>query len=421
MALLERAEMHLDRRYHWLSAGLLMALFVFSWKSVGMTRFNGLDTPLFLALSLFCLWRLATVPVAIGRPQLTAYLLWAGWVVFSDFFSTQFAVAFARDSHWLLLPLFVVLCVGLLRDFSSLIPLLRLTAAASVIAIALHLLVAAPGVSNWIWEPVFGHVRHLSLAVGLLVIWLYDDQHLGKVARIVVSVARFTGLVILCWAGGRGVLLALAAGILVHIILLANTRKRVIVYALEGLLAAGVSELISTGHSPMGLLNSFSRSVTAESVDGLSSTRLTLWSNTVQRLGDGMALWFGWGGNGFIRMGLAKGFIFHPHNVILQLLTDWGVIGLLLFANFLRAAIRPLSGLAFSTPNAALAISIIVYLSITGLIDGGLYHLQFLICAALAFAILFAQIKETTAKSITPALLPALMVLTMAIFHLRLF
>lgn len=418
---LEFSEVNLERRYDWLAAGLLMALFVFSWKSVGMTRFNGLDTPLFLALSLFCLWRLATAPVTIATPQLVAYLLWAGWIIFSDFFSTQFAVAFARDSHWLLLPLFVLLCVGLLRSVPSMIPLLRLTAAASVIAIALHLLIAAPDVSDWTREPVFGHVRHLSLAVGLLVIWLYDDEQLGKAARIVVTVARFTGLVILCWAGGRGVLMALAAAILVHIILFPNARRRAIVYVLEGFLAAGVSELFSVGHSPMGLLNSFSRSVAAETTDGLSSARLTLWSNTWQRLGDGMGLWFGWGGNGFIRMGLARGYIFHPHNVILQILTDWGVIGFLLFANFLRTAIRPLSGLALSTSNAALAISTVIYLLITGLIDGGLYHLQFLIYAGLAFAILFARPGEADAKSFTPPLLPALVVLTMAIVHLRMF
>jgi hypothetical protein len=428
MHLPELSEMNVERRYDWLAAGLLIALFVFSWKA---TRFYGVDTPLFLALGTFCLWRLGQSPVAITKPALKAYLLWAGWVIFSDFYSAQFAPAFARDSHWLLLPLFALLCAAILRDVPALVSLLRLTAAASVITIALHLIIAAPDVSNWIREPVFGHVRYLSMAVGALVIWLYDDEQLGKVARIVVSVARFTGLVILCWAGGRGVLLALAAAILVQITLFANARRRALVFVLEGILAAGVSELISVGHSPMGLvnspmglLNSLSRSVTAETADGLSSARLTLWSSTLKRLGDGMGLWFGWGGNGFIRMGLARGFIFHPHNVVLQILTDWGAVGLLLFANFLRVAIRPLTGLNLSTSNAALAISIIAYSLITGMIDGGLYHPQFLICVGIAFAILLAQLAKTDVKPSTLVISPVpmiLVILVMLVTHLRMF
>lgn len=120
-----------------------------------------------------------------------------------------------------------------------------------------------------------------------------------------------------------------------------------------------------------------------------------------------------------MRMGLARGFIFHPHNVVLQILTDWGVIGLLLFVNFLRVTIRPLAGINFTTSNAALAISILVYLLITGMIDGGLYHLQFLICAGLAFAILHGQRGETDAKPLTLAISPVLMVLAMVMVHLR--
>lgn len=407
------------RRHDWLAAGLLLVLFVFSWKSVGFTRFNGLDTPLFLALSLFCLWRLARSPAVIATPLLSAYLMWAAWVVFSDFYSTRFAAAFARDSHWLLLPLFALLCAGLLREIPLIIPLLRLAAAASLITIALHLVLAAPGVSNWVLEPVFGHIRHLSLAVGALVIWLYDDEQLGKAARVVLSVGRLAGLALLFWAGGRGVLLALAAAIVVHSALFAPARKRAILYVVEALIAAFVSELASAGPSSMGLVNSVTRSVTADTADGLSSARITLWGDTLRRLGDGMALWFGWGGNGFMRMGLVRGYIFHPHNVVLQILSDWGVIGLLLFANFLRVMIRPLAGLNLRTSHAALAISILVYLLITGMIDGGLYHLQFLICVGLAFAILRSQQGETDTQLLTLAISPVLMVLVMVVVHLR--
>lgn len=406
-----------ERGREWLAVGILLALFVFSLKSVGITPFNGLDSPLLLALGAFCLWRLARGPVMIAAPLLRAYLLWAGWVIFCDFFSAQFAEAFARDSHWLLLPLFALLCAGLLRDVPSAIPFLRVTAAASVIYIALHLVIAAPDMKTGLREPVFGHIRYLSMAVGALVIWLYDDAQLGKWARLIVLAGRFTALVILFWAGGRGVLLALAVALLAHTLLLAPDRKRAIFHALEILLAALVSEMVSVGNPAMGLANSVSRTVSPTAADGLFYGRIILWNDTWRRLGDGFGLWFGWGGNGFIRMGLMRGFIFHPHNVVLQILTDWGIIGLLLFLNFLATAVRPLMGVKLRTPDGALAIAILSFLMVTGMLDGGLYHPQFLMCAGLAFAILHARTGEENAGRITLHLSPVLMVLVMIVTH----
>src|SRR5258706_13308095 len=152
----------------WLTSAALAGFFVFSWMSLGITRYNGLDSPLFLGASALCLWRLAGGPLIVATPLLRAYLLWAGWVVFSDFYSTKFFWAFARDSHWLLLPLFARLCAGALRDAPSAIPLMRVAAAASVLYIALRLAVAAPGSFSGLREPVFGHIRYLSMAVGVL-------------------------------------------------------------------------------------------------------------------------------------------------------------------------------------------------------------------------------------------------------------
>ncbi len=70
----------------WLTSAALAGFFVFSWMSVGITRYNGLDSPLFLGASALCLWRLAGGPLTVAAPLLRAYLLWAGWVVFSDFY-----------------------------------------------------------------------------------------------------------------------------------------------------------------------------------------------------------------------------------------------------------------------------------------------------------------------------------------------
>jgi hypothetical protein len=405
----------------WVSAALLVALFVFSWKSVGLTRFNALDTPLFLALGGFCLWHLLRFRLAVPRAMIVPYLLWLGWVLFSDFFSQRFAVAFARDAHWLVLPLFALICARLFREDPALVPLLRLAAAGSVLYIALYLVLFPSRSSNWLIEPVFGHVRHLSMAVGLLTIWLFDEDHPHRAGRALIAAGRFVGLVVLLWAGGRGALIALALALGAYCFLHKPARERLLRYLLEFALAFAASELISLGSARHGLLSGLLRSVTAESVDALSSSRMTIWGDTLARLRDGVWLYTGGGGNGYIRLGLAHGFIFHPHNVLLQILTDWGLVGLLALANFLRVALWPLRRLGFSSPAEALAVSILVFLSAMGMIDGGLYHLQFLICVGIAFGLLQSRLAEDPGKSVTLVLAPYLLLVPMILNHLRVF
>ena len=402
----------------WLTSAALVGFFVFSWMSVGITRYNGLDSPLFLGTSALCLWRLAGGPLSVAAPLLRAYLLWAGWVVFSDFYSAKFFWAFARDSHWLLLPLLARLCAGALRDAPSAIPLMRVAAAVSVLYIALRLAVAAPGSFTDLREPVFGHIRYLSMAVGVLVVWLYDDAQLGKWARLVVSAGRFAGLVILFWAGGRGAVLALALAFAAHTLLLAPDRKHSIFHLLEFLVAALVSAFLVTDNPSMGLANSVSRTVAPTAADGIFYGRITIWSDTLKRLSEGFGLWFGWGGNGFIRMGLAHGFIFHPHNALLQFLTDWGIIGFALFANFLRVALQALKGAALRTSNGALAMSILAFLLVMGMLDGGLYHPQFLVCAGLALGMLAVPAAKEDSGQVALGLYPAVAILAMTVVHL---
>lgn len=407
--------------YARLDAALFLALFIYSWKSVGWTRFDGLDTPLFLALSGFCLWQLARFPLELAKAAILPYILWLSWVVFSDFYSLRFAAGFARDAHWLILPLFASICARLFRDDGRLIPLLRLGAAGSLIYIALHLVFfPSPPSASWLIEPVFGHVRHLCMAVGLLLVWLYDDAHLGPAGRALLVAGRFTGLVILLWTGGRGAPIALALALGAFFALHAPSRKRLPRYLIELVLAFVASEIVSLGSDRHGWFSGLYRTISAESVDALSSSRLTIWGNALARLAEGYTLWTGGGGNGYIRLGLARQFIFHPHNFVLQVLTDWGIVGLLIFANYLRAVLWPLRAAAFSGPGEALGVAIIVFLAAMGMIDGGLYHLQFLVGIGIAFGLLYSRLPEEHGRTVTLLVAPLLLLLAMVVDHLRL-
>jgi O-antigen ligase len=191
-----------------------------------------------------------------------------------------------------------------------------------------------------------------------------------------------------------------------------------IFHLLEFLVAALVSALVATDNPNMGLANSVSRTVAPTAADGMFYGRITIWGDTLQRLSEGFGLWFGWGGNGFIRMGLAHDFIFHPHNAVLQFLTDWGIIGTALFANLLRVAVHVLKGAAFRTSNGALATSILAYLLVMGMLDGGLYHPQFLVCAGLALGMLAVPAAKDGSGQLALRMYPVLGILAMTVVHL---
>jgi len=52
------------RGREWLAAGILLVFFVFSWRSVGITRFNALDSPFFLAPNFFVIFPPLPLPAS---------------------------------------------------------------------------------------------------------------------------------------------------------------------------------------------------------------------------------------------------------------------------------------------------------------------------------------------------------------------
>lgn len=377
---------------------ILAAVVVFlGWWPISGSYFL-LEPVLFCAIALLCLLMLSVIDVQVARRSIWAYAAFAAWVIFSDVLSGEFLPALARDVHWLLLPLLVVLYTSLFAISKNALKVLQVAAAFSLIIIAYRLIDGADGVFNWIRLPIFGNIRRLAMTAGLLSVFLYLDVGYRQSERWLLVLARVIGLSLLFWSGSRGAMLAWMLALLMFI-RLTNQWSRWRGWSLEVGVAIALSILFDVGNPSMGFFGAFLRSwsgaVVTGTVDGLSSGRMSLWLKTLKVLQDPRIALFGAGGNGFVRLNLMSDQIFHPHDIVLQVVSDWGVGGLILLLCLIRQGIPTRHGLMSAKPGmTGLGVALMVFLLVTGLLDGGLYHLQYLFFVAIAFALLAVPTRD---------------------------
>ena len=352
-----------------------------------------LEPVLFCAIAVLCLFMLPAGEVRINRRSLAAYAAFAAWVVLTDALSGEFLTAFARDVHWLILPLLVVLYKPLFARSDEPLKVLQVAVALSLIVICYRLIDGADGVYNWVRPPIFGHIRRLAMTAGLMSLFLYYDVGYRRYERWLLMVARIVGLGLLLWSGSRGAMLAWLLALFTFI-WCTGQRSRLRGWSIEAGIAVALALLFDVGSPYLGVLGGFFRSwnqaMDIGTIDGISSGRLTLWLKTLGALQDPYTALFGTGGNGFVRMQLMtwKSLVFHPHNIILQVLLDWGIGGLCLLLWLVKQGLPPPAAWKPGKGNAAgLGAALMVFLLVTGLLDGGLYHLQYLFFAAIAFAL----------------------------------
>lgn len=359
-----------------------------------------LEPALFCAIAMLCLLMLTVSEVRVDRRSFVAYAAFAAWVVLSDALSGEFLPALARDVHWLILPLLVVLYTRLFARDEEPLKILQVAVALSLIVICYRLIDGADGVVNWVRPPIFGHIRRLAMTAGLMSLFLYHDTGYRQYERWLLIVARIVGLGLLLWSGSRGALLAWLLALFTFI-WCTGQWSRLRGWFIEAGIAVTLAILFDVGSPYLGVFGGFFRTwnqaMDIGTIDGISSGRLTLWLKTLGALQDPYIALFGAGGNGFVRMQLMtwKSLVFHPHNIILQILLDWGIGGLCLLLWLVKQGLPTRAAWKSGKDNAAgLGIALMVFLSLTGLLDGGLYHLQYLFFAAIAFA-LVAQPAET--------------------------
>ena len=265
----------------------------------------------------------------------------------------------------------------------------------------------------------FRNIRHFGMYMAILAIVsclpLLKDN-LSKVSKIIslLFIALFVGFLFI--SGGRGGTIALLITLPLVIVLSPKKRfENIAILCFSILLALWFSNTFAINaefgrnwQRALGLTINLD-----DTINQLSSGRFLLWSSALDYIktspiighGAGVIPTFG----PFIETD-------HPHNSVLQILLDWGLLGFTFFAIILGngiAHIRKLNHHIIMTPAMAISVILLVYLCLHSLISGALFMRINLIVAAIALAIFTANLpKPTTArKSPIPRIICGLAVL----------
>jgi O-antigen ligase len=237
--------------------------------------------------------------------------------------------------------------------------------------------------------PFYGHSRifGLHMMVGVtssLALLLGSAQtRAERLVTTTMAAVTFGGLF---WSGGRAPIAGVATG-LVILLWRGPSRDRMAILrwaSIAGIAGLGLSLLQWTPEKHMGWWTAVERTAAATSLNELSSTRLDFWKITWQAIFD--RPWLGQGADAY-RFLTPKLDGVQPHNWILQLLLDFGLVGGTAAGAWLLRQIA--IGLSTqprqsSADNLQLgAAAALAACTVTGLLDGVFYHAVILVPTAL--------------------------------------
>lgn len=388
----------------WLFFVFVIGIINTSSSSVNNSKIAMLE--LFLFVSIFLLWRSSFLVLRSYR--LVALLLSAvvGFVVLANSFAVYEGVEPAdwwrvieQVAH---LALFVAAFVVFVES-PGLISRIFWGVGISVVVIFLFIAQAWLGAEDprhypWVsTPPLFTHIRNLGgffCAASVLLVAAFF--YFSGVKKIFFLGFFCLALAILFWSGGRGAIAACSVGALLLLL-----RFPIVIFwrnwfclILAVLLALAFSAIFDVGNRSMGWVNMFDRTLGAESLDQVSSSRIYIWKSVLGFVAE--RPWFGWGGEAFRALRHTVSLV-QPHNSVLQLLLEWGavatclVIGLC-FWLFIRGGLLYLRHKTDVDFLVVLGFSLVGALFLLSLVDGVFYHgtsMAFFVvgCAALGAGI----------------------------------
>jgi O-antigen ligase len=200
------------------------------------------------------------------------------------------------------------------------------------------------------------------------------SRKLGVVSFVLTCCAVF-GIIA---TGCRGALLCWI-GFVILLSCASEVRFRIALHALAALLVTSAAILYLHSSGLLETPNFFVRQGLDHGLNHFSSGRLDLWLESLR--GIAVRPLFGFGAEGYWLSGCCNRSWLQPHNFVLQLLLDFGVVGCSILVLLSGYALKRLGGLrklavlvcCASPVNSVLACLLAAYLAYS-LVDGVLYH-----------------------------------------------
>lgn len=366
-------------------------LLLVTWSddlSIGLTVTKSLALPV-LAIEIAVILFSFVEGFKLTKPQILilacfALLVTIAWV--GALTAEASDVSIVRTSIWMIHVAYALsianLCVSKIVDTADIINSTIIGFAVFTVLFLLFIaLKHGPG-RSWIHDiPAYNNIRwfgYYAAATTALCAWGWLKGQ--KLSMLVAVLALATAL----WTGSRGAPTAVVAAYLVALVIFPFARKGLSTFILI-LLAAAILSLGISFILPLG------ESALSRFADG-SNGRVEVWLLAI----DGIAQrpWFGWGEAQFNNY-ISPLIFVHPHNIILQILFAWGLIGGLLVLLLASWIGRPMFQAA-NEDNAPLVFAIVTIAAFS-LIDGTLYHVQSLSTFSLCVGLLAAEQYKSAA------------------------
>jgi O-antigen ligase len=230
--------------------------------------------------------------------------------------------------------------------------------------------VQIPGVNN------IRHVGHFAFAgffAGVACLISFRDNANAFWRWCVPMFFASSALGLALWTGSRGPTLAVTAGMALVILLGAGFRRQLcLFFASSALIATAVVANLPIPHPTYGITRATGiADVEADASHDESSGRTKLWTASIEKIKQKPV--FGWGVGQFSEFGPTDWLgMLHPHNFLLQLLFQGGVVSVLLSIFVVAPALRcwgcpNLQGIGLAGTGSVAGI--IVY----SMYDGALY------------------------------------------------
>ena len=258
-----------------------------------------------------------------------------------------------------------------------------------------------PAISEqWFSDPPFNtHIRHsgYQVAAGVSVLTTFfisgSCTTPAKIPLLLVLIALCTFLI---WMGGRASVLSVVVAFALLAVTLrvkgAPSRSLWLAFSLSVAAGLVLSEWLAVfdWNGVVDLATRTAEAVAAEDLNQLGTGRFAVWLSSWESVREHLI--FGLGPNGYWFMP-NRIYGVQPHSFLVQFLVEWGLAGSLLFLGlllygfwrgFLAHVVRARGGLDIASLSAG---TMIVALTVHGLVDGTYYHPQPSLYLALGFAV----------------------------------
>lgn len=251
---------------------------------------------------------------------------------------------------------------------------------------------------NWMMGiPFSNHIRNFTDYIAITAICsIFLAVTTKDKEKFIFYVITIFILALLFWSGSRSSILGLLVGVFFILIYLDNKFKNLSLILLMSLLSLFISTFYSVNSYGLGIFKSINRSMSG-SINQIASYRFDIYSKAIGLIQE-KPFW-GYGGEA------VRDYIIHihgmkigqAHNSIIQIILEFGFIGLITLIIFILSIIKGLNFNKLNIDNSILIAVVLVIFS-SSLFNGGFYYVSILSVFCMFVGLMFHSFSSKKIK-----------------------